>query len=317
MTNLNKTVHLFLKELHLENKTIICGFSGGADSTALLHILAQKQTHFHFHLKAVFFSHGNSPIAVDEDKMQQFCQQFCQQLNIEFLVHDLDLQKEKRQSWESSGRHARQNFYEQEKVDYIFLGHHKDDQNETTMIQLMRGAGKGVSAMKSVEGKYCRPFLDINKHEIYSYLKENQLQWVEDPTNTNTDFTRNFWRQRALPLIAKHYPHYSKMLDNFRKKNTEMNELAFEMAQMDGLNTLLSGQAHSLRDITPVRLKNLLNHYFQANHVNMEDAFYEQQVSHYFANKELIIEQKNIRLYLSKDVISTQLPELKKTLKPR
>lgn len=156
---LSKTLHIFLNSLgDLKNKKIIVGFSGGADSTALLDLLQQRKPYFNFNLEAVFFSHGSSPIAVEEDKMKIFCHSFCLERNIPLTICDLDLEKIPRQGWESSGRQARQGFYKNTDADWIFLGHHKDDQNETTMTQLFRGGGKGTIAMQFVDGKYCRPF---------------------------------------------------------------------------------------------------------------------------------------------------------------
>lgn len=305
MQNLNKITHLFLKNLgNLESKNIICGFSGGADSTALLSTLIEKKSHFGFNLKAVFFTHGDSPIAVDEDKMYQFCSSFCKEHDIPLIIEDLKLEKIQRQGWESSGRKARQSFYKEQDVDYVFLGHHKDDQNETTMTQLMRGGGRGASAMKEIEGIYCRPFLKIHKKDIYEYLTNKNISWIEDPTNTNTDFTRNFWRNIGLPTIAKHYPDYSQNLDNFRQKNAELNELAFELAKVDGLNELVEGKSISVKDLTSSRLKNLIVHYFKANGKNMENAFFDQQISHYNANKKLHVNQKGIEFFIEKGVFS-------------
>lgn len=301
MENLNKTTHLFLKQMgNLEGKNIICGFSGGADSTALLHTLIHKKEHFKFNLKAVFFTHGDSPIAVDEDKMFKFCNEFCKNNNIPFTIVNLNLEKIQRQGWESSGRKGRQNFYKEQNVDYVFLGHHKDDQNETTMIQLMRGGGKGASAMNPIEGIYCRPFLNIHKQDIYNYLEEKNVSWIEDPTNKNTDFTRNFWRNIGLPTISQHYPNYSQMLDNFRQKNSELNELAFELAKNDGLELLLQGESVNIKEFSSTRLKNLIVHYFKAQGKNMEDAYFDQQVAHYQANRKLIINQKGVEFFIYK-----------------
>lgn len=317
MENLNKITHLFLSKMdNLENKTIICGFSGGADSTALLYTLIQKKDFFKFNLKAVFFSHGDSPIAVDEDKMYQFCQSFCQQYNIPFESVDLKLEKLQRQGWESSGRQARQAFYKEQSCDYVFLGHHQDDQNETTMIQLMRGGGKGASAMIAFDGFYCRPFLNVRKKDIYEYLEQLNIQWIEDPTNKNTDFTRNFWRNIGLPTIEQHYPKYSQMLENFRAKNRELNELAYELAVNDGLNHLLNKDAVNISALSKNRLKNLLIHYFSFSGKHMEDSYFEQQISHYYANKKLDIDHKGIQLSLSKDNFYPYLNIQTKKLKP-
>ena len=316
-TNLNKTLHLFLNDLNkkesLENKNIVCGFSGGADSTSLLHCLISKRDFFKYNLEAVFFTHGDSPIAVDEDIMLKFCSEFCKEHNVKLHLIPLHLEKIPRQGWESSGRTKRLEYYKENNYDYVFLGHHKDDQNETTMTQLMRGGGKGSSAMKPIQGMYCRPFLEIRKKEIYNYLETLKIKWVEDPTNTNTDFTRNFWRNEGLPTIEKHYPNYSQMLDNFRKKNNELNDLAFEMAKVDGLVSIMNGESINIKELNSLRLKNLMIHYFKANGKSMEDAFFDQQVSHYESNRKLIVNQKGVEFYISKGMFSIGSPKLSTT----
>lgn len=302
---LSKTLHIFLNSLgNLENKKIVVGFSGGADSTALLDLLYQRKPYFNFSIEAVFFSHGSSPIALEEDKMKEFCLSFCQKRNIPLTICDLDLEKIPRQGWESSGRKARQSFYNNHDSDWIFLGHHKNDQNETTMTQLLRGGGKGTIAMQFIEGKYCRPFLNHFKSEIYDYLKNNQIQWVEDPTNTDTDFTRNFWRNIGLPTIEQHYPNYSSSLDKFRKKQENLYAIAYEMALEDGLENFIKKESIEIQKLSYVRLKNLLSHIFSHYGKSMEDAYYEQQINHYVSNKNLFIDHKGIVLNIENGLLN-------------
>lgn len=308
---LSKTLHIFLNSLgNLKNKRIVVGFSGGADSTALLDLLTQRQKYFQFKLEAVFFSHGSSPIAVDEDIMKSFCKDFCEKRNIPLNICDLNLEKIPRQGWESSGRKARQSFYKNYECDWIFLGHHKNDQNETTMTQLFRGGGKGTIAMNFVEGKYCRPFLNHFKTEIYDYLNINQIKWIEDPTNTDIDFTRNFWRNVGIPSIEEHYPNYSSSLDKFRKKQENLYEIAYEMALKDGLTLFVNKEQVLLSEISTTRLKNLLSHIFNYYGKSMEDAYYEQQVNHYFANKNLEINHKGISLSINNGLLLNHIQEI-------
>ena len=317
MKNLNKTLHLYLSKLNPQHKTITVGFSGGADSTALLHLLALKKDFFKFDLKAVFFTHGDSPIAEDENKMFEFCNDFCQQLKVPFIKIDLDLAKIPRQGWESSGRQARQSYYSTVETDYVFLGHHQDDQNETTMTQLLRGGGKGTAAMEDFDGYYCRPFLNIHKKDIYEYLQNNNIGWIEDPTNKEVHFTRNFWRNVGLPTIEQHYPQYSQTLEKFRNKQTELYTLAYDMAVEDGLHNIIKGETVDIKRLSDVRLKNLISYVFTEQNKNMEEAFYEQQVAHYRANNKLDVEQKGIHLYMYKGMIQ-QLPIQEATIeKPK
>ena len=305
MKNLNKLVHLFLKRLEpLENKNIVVGYSGGADSTALLHILKNKSDKFSFNLKAVFFSHEGSPLIENEVELVKHCHNFCNDLKVDLIVHPLFLEKKKSQSWESSGRIARMNFYENNKPDYVFLGHHKDDQDETTMIQLFRGAGKGISAMKSVENFYCRPFLTIHKVEIYDYLKLHNLSWIEDTTNENLEFTRNFWRKKGLPTIKQYYPQYSQQLALLRDKTTELIQISNELAQVDGVNFLKEGKTISIHSLSDIRLKNLISHFYSLHKTSIDASYVENQINEYRIKNTIEIEKNELILKFENGYLS-------------
>ncbi len=265
--NLNKIVHQFLQSIpEIKGKKIAVGYSAGADSTALLHIMRQKQKHFDFELEAVFFIHGGSPINEGEDKNLLLAKEMCLGMGIPLIDIELDLVKKPKKSWEQLGRQGRLDFYKKTDYDFVFLGHHQDDQNETTMMQIMRGGGRGVSAMKPIEGIFCRPLLEVPKEEIYNYLKEKDIPWIEDPTNSNVDFTRNFWRKIALPTIQSHYPNQKigQLLHNFRVKNTNLNQIAYDMSIVDGLENLLEGKTISVKNIPDYRIQNLLSFSFSA-----------------------------------------------------
>ncbi len=263
--NINKEVHLFLQKLpNLEGKKIAVGYSAGADSTALLHILSQKAKHFNFTLEAVFFSHNGSPINDGEDKNLNLAKILCEKMSINLIDVSIDMQKSAKKSWEQLGREGRLSFYKKSQYDYVFLGHHQDDQNETTMMQLLRGGGRGSSAMKEIDGIFCRPMLKVPKEEIYSYLKEKNIPWIEDPTNVNVEFARNWWRNEGLPKIKEHYPNYGDLLENFREKNTALNQIAFDMAKMDGLDDFLKGKSISIKNLPDYRVSNLLSYAFSS-----------------------------------------------------
>lgn len=263
--NLNKITQQFLLKIpNLTNKKIAVGYSAGADSTALLHILSQKSHHFKFSLEAVFFSHNGSPINEGEDKNLELARDMCQSLNIKLTHVELNLVKTAKQSWEQLGRKGRLKFYSESDFDLVFLGHHQDDQNETTMMQIMRGGGRGASGMKPIDGIFCRPFLKVPKKEIYAYLKEKDVPWIEDPTNTNIEFTRNFWRNVGLPTIQKHYENQDigQLLENFRDKNNQLNQIAYDMALVDGLKDFLEGKAINVSELPNYRIQNLLTFSF-------------------------------------------------------
>lgn len=261
--NINKTIHLFLQNMdNLNGKKIAVGYSAGADSTVLLHIMAQKAKHFNFKLEAIFFSHSGSPINEGEDKNLSLAKLLCEKMSVKLIDVNIEMNKSAKKSWEQLGREGRLAFYKKENYDFIFLGHHQDDQNETTMMQLLRGGGRGVSGMKEMDGKFCRPMLKIPKSEMYTYLKDRNIPWIEDPTNVNVDFTRNWWRNEGLPKISEHYPNYGQLLENFREKNTALNKIAFDMAKLDGLDSLLVGASVNIDKLEDHRVNNLLSYAF-------------------------------------------------------
>lgn len=261
--NINKNIQIFLQQFdNLKDKKIAVGYSAGADSTVLLHVLAQKSHHFGFSLEAVFFSHNGSPINDGEEKNLILAKELCKNLNINLVEVELNLVKTAKKSWEQLGRNGRLDFYKKSNYDLIFLGHHQDDQNETTMMQILRGGGRGAGGMKPIDGKFCRPMLSVQKKDIYKYLNDKNIPWIEDPTNENIDFTRNFWRKVGLPTIEKYYPNYGQLLENFREKNNNLNQIALDMAKIDGLENLIKGNSLSIKELPEYRVNNLLTYAF-------------------------------------------------------
>ena len=184
-------------------------YSGGVDSQVLLHALAALRQSIFFELRAVHIHHGLNPKAND---WQQHCELICRDLNIELTVHALTMSSS-HDNIEARARALRYQFFASllQENDCLLTGHHQDDQAETVLLQLLRGAGpKGLSAMpaSSVLGKglLLRPFLNISRDALLSYANEHQLQWIDDDSNQNTRFSRNFIRQDILPLLKQRWP---------------------------------------------------------------------------------------------------------------
>ena len=186
---------------------IIVAYSGGVDSHVLLHALhsIKQESEHDFQLSAIHIHHGLSKHA---DQWQTHCQQVCTQLNIAFQTANVSVEALPRQSLEAQAREARYNkLVELAPVNsQVLLGQHQDDQLETFLLQLKRGAGpKGLSAMNRAWVSPCllqpdkqvgfyRPLLDIRQHTIMDYAQQHILKWCEDESNQNTDFERNFFR---------------------------------------------------------------------------------------------------------------------------
>ena len=214
-------IHLSKSPLD-DAKDIVVAFSGGVDSHVLLHALNElKQCQeYAFQLHAIHIHHGLSPYA---DLWQNHCQQVCADLGVPFQTASVAVKAQPRQSLEALARDARyQKLIELAPANsQIVLAQHQDDQLETFLLQLKRGAGpKGLSAMnrqwlqKSTvspdkEAYFYRPLLDIAQQEVIDYAEQHQLTWVEDESNKNTKFDRNFLRHDVLPILQKRWPGLS------------------------------------------------------------------------------------------------------------
>ena len=188
------------------NSKIVLGLSGGPDSVFLLHYLAHLQKKSSISLIAAHLDHEWRP---DSAKDEQFCHKIAQKNNV-FYVGDklskLSLEHKFNGSTEELGRKARRYFLESVKTehhaDYIALAHHLQDQQETFFIRLIRGATlTGLTAMRPKHGAYIRPLLQVNKREIITWLKQNNIAYLTDPSNELPTFLRNRIRANVLPAL--------------------------------------------------------------------------------------------------------------------
>ena len=189
---------------------LVVGFSGGADSVALLHVLSCLQEEFAWQITAVHVHHGLRGAAADEDA--RFAEDFCARLGLPCIVKHCDVRAEaKKRSLgeEETGRLLRYAAFRQAagEAGYIAVAHHQRDQAETVLMRLCRGTGlKGLVGMAPVRENICRPLLFCTRAEIEGYCRENGLSWREDATNQEETYTRNRLRLRVLPLLEEINP---------------------------------------------------------------------------------------------------------------
>ncbi|HHF7367018.1 TPA: tRNA lysidine(34) synthetase TilS [Legionella bozemanae] len=188
------------------NKLII-GFSGGLDSTVLLHVLASHPTLL-AKLIAVHVNHG---ISAHAPCWQLHCQQFCQNLGIPLITQSV--QFDRSANVEEGARIARYAVFSSllAEDDCLILGHHLNDQAETVLLQLFRGSGvDGLAAMPDFGqlelGKIARPFLTHSREQLQDYAAFHHLSWVEDESNEDTSYSRNYLRQQIMPLLQRKWP---------------------------------------------------------------------------------------------------------------
>lgn len=233
-------------ELSLKGvKKIIAGISGGADSVALLRALLNsgvevEAVHCNFHLRGE-----------ESNRDEQFVRELCAQFDVPLDVVDFDVESYRRQhggSVEMACRDLRYEYFENKRMetqaDRIAVAHNSDDNAETLLLNLFRGAGiAGLRAMKKDTGKVIRPLLEVSRKEIEEYLDALGQPYIVDSTNLTSDYRRNFIRNDVIPLIEREWPDVKRSLnrtscimaaeeegiDSFVKEIMEADILSYEM----------------------------------------------------------------------------------------
>jgi tRNA(Ile)-lysidine synthase len=224
----------------LGGKRLAVALSGGIDSVVLLHVLHALRQEYGYRLSAVHVNHGLSPNA---GGWEEFCRVFCRDLGLSLSVKKIQV-KRKRHGLEAAAREARREALSRLPVDAIALAHHLDDQAETVLLNLLRGAGiegaSGMAARSRLGGKILlRPLLHVSRREIAAYAAEHRLGWIEDESNADVTLTRNFLRHRVGPLLESRFPRWREALAraarHFSKRNVESTRLLRAFLASKGL----------------------------------------------------------------------------------
>jgi tRNA(Ile)-lysidine synthase len=249
-------------------------FSGGLDSSVLLHLLADWAQYEELPpLSAIHVHHGLQPAA---DAWPEHCAKLCARLNIPLDI--VRVQVAPGASLEQAARRARYAaFAERLGPGEILLGaQHRDDQAETLLFRLLRGAGvRGLAAMpvsRSLgRGTLLRPLLGCSRAELHAYAQSHGLAWVEDPSNVDERFSRNFLRRQVMPLLAERWPQVTASLARSAGYLGEAQQLLEELAEMDLLAArglcalpwlrLPSLDLSAVAALSDARQRNLLRHW--------------------------------------------------------
>ena len=238
------------------------GYSGGLDSTVLLHAWVGLRQLHHLSVSAVHVHHGLSPQA---DAWTAHCQGVCDVLEIPLAVHRVGVNPTG-QGLEAAAREARYQVFSKQDADAILLAQHQDDQAETVLLQLWRGASvKGMSAMPEcrqlVPGTLLlRPFLGLNRTQLEAYARTHALSWVEDESNQDQSLARNHVRHTLMPLLDALVPGMSPALARAAEQFAEWSSLLDALADSDGASTVDDRGLDSaiLADLPEARARNLL-----------------------------------------------------------
>lgn len=228
---------------------------GGADSQAVLDLtIRYRESHPEHRYVAIHLDHAFHP---KSPQWAEFLRQQCIQHDIEHIVEPIDVPIEGRQSKEAQGRIMRYRGLaaRTEPNAVILLGHHLSDQSETFLLQLKRGSGpKGLAAMAPLapfvgQRLLCRPLLGHSKEEIYLYAHTRQLAWIEDDTNVDTAFERNFLRHDVLPLLIQRWPKFEQTVARSARLCAGQQALLDELLD-DELQRRMTGNALALAGLT-------------------------------------------------------------------
>lgn len=248
--------------------------SGGLDSTVLLHQLATlARTETLPPLHAIHVHHGLQAAA---DAWPQHCQQLCDSLGVPLTV--VHVQVTPGASLEAAAREARYRAFEQAvgPGEVLLTGQHRDDQAETLLFRLLRGTGvrglAGMAAERALgQGWLLRPLLDVSRAQLEQYANSHRLAWVEDPSNTDTRFSRNYLRNDVLPVIARRWPQFAQTFARTASHLAEAQGLLAELAAQDlrvastpspfPWLTLPSLDLGALQALSDARQRNALQHW--------------------------------------------------------
>ena len=264
-----------LSASHKKVKSMTVALSGGIDSVVLLHLIHQLQKTQNFTLKASHVHHGLSKNA---DKWVKFCEKLCTKLSIPLDVNYVKLPQKKSLGIEGEARQLRYEKLLQSQTDLVVLAHHEDDQAETFLLQLIRGAGvKGLSSMAHFDDtrRLWRPLLNASRIDIESYAKKHKLKWIEDESNQNIDFDRNFIRSKVLPILKNRFNHIIKVISRSSSHLAEAQHLLDDLAKMDLKSNLKSInyknklQVKTLDKLSSARAKNALRFWLEINDQTM------------------------------------------------
>jgi tRNA(Ile)-lysidine synthase len=217
---------------YLAHRRWFVAFSGGLDSHVLLHAICGLQKRARLQempFPEVHAIHVNHQLQAASSAWAQHCQAQCDHYDIPLRTRAVRLLDDGR-GIESQARQARYQIFEQEleESDVLLMAHHQDDQAETLLLRLLRGSGlEGLAAIPATRaiGLAClvRPLLDIPKAELTEYAQSQGLSWIDDPSNQDTHYRRNFLRHKVMPLFAENWPAYRR---SFSRAATLQSEAA-------------------------------------------------------------------------------------------
>ena len=246
-------------------RRIRVGLSGGLDSTVLLHLLASLRQTLPLELTAAHVQHG---LVAGSAAWADDCRRLCDGLGLPLVVHAVQVDRHHPGGLEAAARDARRAALVALGDEVLALAHHRDDQAETVLFRAIRGAGvRGAGGMRPIAavgpGQHVwRPLLDVPRSALLAYARAHGLVWVDDPSNADNGFSRNFLRNEVLPLVESRFPGAVTGLARMGRLCGEAADMLGELAALDFAALRLPASLRLGREATlhlsSARLRNLL-----------------------------------------------------------
>ena len=262
-----------------KNQNIYIALSGGVDSVVLFNELTKLKKEIGFHLTAI---HVNHNVQKDSHEWKDFCAEMCKENQIKFVSRTLRKKNKNISNLEKKLREERYKIFQNilDKDSILFMGHHLDDAIETFFLRALRGSGiDGLSSIPEQrslgDGKLVRPFLNISKSDLLLRAKKEKLKFIDDPSNKDNSFDRNYLRNIVLPRIEKRWPSYRKNLNQLTLNLKESSILINMQAERDFNEIKLKKNLISMEKLlrlSKVRQKNVFIFWINLNKLNSPNA---------------------------------------------
>jgi tRNA(Ile)-lysidine synthase len=289
-------------------KIINIALSGGCDSMVLLHALNELKDELNFTIKAI---HINHDISSNADKWQSFCGSECQKVKVNFDAKKINIKPEKHLGVEGAARKLRYEALDELRDGMLATAHHQNDQAETLFLQLIRGSGlKGLASMPHYheERNTWKPLLNVNREIIKKYAKSNNVLFIEDESNLDIHYDRNFLRHEVFPVLSERFPHLVKTLARSVEHIAEGLNLTETIAKEDAKSFFSADLSRlslmMIKELPRDRIINLIRWWLNKNNILMPskktiDSLYEQIIKIKKDNSLLIkiSEKINVRAF--------------------
>jgi len=296
-----------------KTENIYIAYSGGMDSHVLLY-LASSIAEIKSKIIAVYVHHG---LQIEADQWASHCEVTALALGVNFQCLTVNAQKLAGQSPEEVARDARYSVLKPllGKRDVLLVAQHREDQLETVLLQLFRGAGvQGLSGIPLISdfgaGKKCRPFLDIAKRTMIDYAEQHKLSWIEDPSNQCNDFDRNFLRNKIIPELKQRWKGLDKTVSRTARhcaiSHHQIDDLAQQLFSTVFFDTDQTLNITRLLELQSDKQHLVIRQWFKLKKLrmptekNVQAIINEVVLANDSANPEIKIQKHSIRRYRGK-----------------